>query len=677
MNANQHVLIEGNKTLDLRATEYYLKYDDPKQKIPSLWNQISHLTPDNYLVLMNGDKVLRQDTTYNGTMVYRLNSFDKLIRFKIPNVVQVPPPVKKIVQVLPPVSSVKTTSMHNQILNKYIEDHNIPAEEVAHPKLVLFNVELHEKLDALYREACGATHESCVNLVLAFIQKDIKVIDSELKELYYWNAVEKLWMRGNIKVLISLISRISPIAKEKYTDISKKLSLIKDTESKEYKELELYKLGLGKLYFNLGNTPFIKSVIDILLNYLVDLTFYDKLESNIYILAFKGGKIVDLRTKKIRDRTRDDYCTYEIPIIYKENYHNPISEKFFDDIMLGDIEKIKYLQLVLGSCITGDISLRQIFMFIGSEAQNGKSTLFLIMNAILGNYFVSVEQSVFLESKNFKQNKDPSHHTAYLLPMIHARMVTASEFQAHDMFNAEFMKRWAGGDLMPCRGCHQNQGNAFRPIGNAVLASNKVPTAIIDQALIERLILFPFLCKFVPEPTESFHRKKDPNFTVNILKNEEALSGFLSWLVEGASILFSGVHPPIPASIKMKTNDYIEEQNIFHKFKAEMLEVPLVPFSEINGKTKIPNEWRIGATELFKSFTEWCRLDLKMYKGIPNNTDFGIDMKKILQHGKTGSIYYCCKYRVENVIDQEENTQNNRAIQDQLKNHSIPIINPI
>lgn len=146
MNANQHVLIEGNKTLDLRATEYYLKYDDPKQKIPSLWNQISHLTQDNYLVLMNGDKVLRQDTTYNGKMVYLLNSFDKLIRFKIPNVVQVPPPMKLVTPkfnisapVQPPIKKLTGLNVQTipekskEIVDKMVASLTIPYVEPEYP----------------------------------------------------------------------------------------------------------------------------------------------------------------------------------------------------------------------------------------------------------------------------------------------------------------------------------------------------------------------------------------------------------------------------------------------------------------------------------------------------------------------------------------------------------------
>lgn len=65
-------------------------------------------------------------------------------------------------------------------------------------------------------------------------------------------------------------------------------------------------------------------------------------------------------------------------------------EKTVNEIMQGDIAKIKYLQKMSGRFLTGDASEEEFYIFFGATTRNGKSTITEILLYLLGDYATTI-----------------------------------------------------------------------------------------------------------------------------------------------------------------------------------------------------------------------------------------------------------------------------------------------
>lgn len=541
-------------------------------------------------------------------------------------------------------------------------------------KLKIIN-EKEDKEEKLYKKAISCIQADVVDLVLYFLDDNFKTIDIECKQIFFWDDNSKLWQEGNKTVIISYICyNISPKIKDKAISLFTQLKNFSDKESEKFKQLENYQKTLFKLTGHLGSKNYTSGLVDILLPLIRDLSFSKKLDSIINILAIKGKKIINFENREVRDRIKNDYCTHEINIDYNPNAKNNIFDNFLDDIMLKDKSLIDRLQLIIGSCITGSISLRRLFIFHGPGASNGKSTLMDMLSNILGNkYYKQIDKKVILNSK-FEANS--STHSSHLADLVGARVAVASEFTSKDIINTTLMKTLTGGDLISYRQINAKQ-SSFMPQLTPIILTEKKPIIDVGQGEIDRLELFPFLCRFVDVITDpETERQKDPNFKANVIKNKEVMSAFFTWAVEGAFILFSDPknYPPIPEKVKIRNSEYILEQDIYRRFIDEKLEIPVQQFEgEKGGGIKgIPNNLRYKSSDLYKDFKFWCieELIMKNYD-IPNITDFGIKMSTLLDYRFLSKTkYYICKTKPidnENETDYGVSTKNSLVLVDIIK----------
>ena len=69
-----------------------------------------------------------------------------------------------------------------------------------------------------------------------------------------------------------------------------------------------------------------------------DTDFMGKLDSNPSLLPIKNNKVFDLRTREIRDRTKDDMFSYSLDVEYTKNQQN--AKRFFSELTTEVDEKI-------------------------------------------------------------------------------------------------------------------------------------------------------------------------------------------------------------------------------------------------------------------------------------------------------------------------------------------------
>lgn len=116
------------------------------------------------------------------------------------------------------------------------------------------------------------------------------------------------------------------------------------------------------------------------------------------LLPIKGGLIIDLSTGKSRERTINDYFTFELDVEWKGLYYKtPFIDKFITNIMNGDDIMVDYLQKVLGYSITNcKDDNHEIIVFAGS-GNNGKTSLLCPFKRLLSDYYGQQPSNNYLD----------------------------------------------------------------------------------------------------------------------------------------------------------------------------------------------------------------------------------------------------------------------------------------
>lgn len=113
----------------------------------------------------------------------------------------------------------------------------------------------------------------------------------------------------------------------------------------------------------------------------------EKINMNKSVLPIKNGKIIDLSTKHIRDRTELDYFTVELPIEYLENHDTSNINKYYStNYGKSDIQKI--MSNILFSLPEED---KLIYVFYN---RNMEHLLNIIKEMLTSVFCETIEQSI-------------------------------------------------------------------------------------------------------------------------------------------------------------------------------------------------------------------------------------------------------------------------------------------
>jgi putative DNA primase/helicase len=149
-----------------------------------------------------------------------------------------------------------------------------------------------------------------------------------------------------------------------------------------------------KIIQKLKNASFLKSILTLYVSEFQDDEFESKINSEKFITPIKNGKVIDLRTKEIRTREKTDFFSFECPVKLVED--TSMALKFLDSLSGGQKDHTDYLIRLCGYFMTGDVSHRGFYISWGVGC-NGKSSLINILKSILGKFFVSISEDVFIK----------------------------------------------------------------------------------------------------------------------------------------------------------------------------------------------------------------------------------------------------------------------------------------
>jgi putative DNA primase/helicase len=397
-----------------------------------------------------------------------------------------------------------------------------------------------------------------------------------------------------------------------------KLLRIQMTNDDDYEEINNKKIKqLEKEKLNIAKANHGKAIIEFITHFFYCDDFMNKLDVSEHILPIKNGKVIDLKTLKVRDRISKDYFTYEIDVNYTSD--TPKAKRFFSQLMSDDEARTKVLQAMLGYSITGNIDAKAYFVLIGC-GDNGKSALMRVIQTIFKPLFVAIQKSLLFSENRMKQDMMP-----YLAVLAGKRFGVYNEPSDSLEMNESMVKAITGGDEIVAKKLYRDPFT-FTPVVKMWILTNKIiKFDACSEPMVKRTKLISMDAQFVDKPTKKGQYKKDPDFVRDletIYKDE-----VFSFIAQGAFEYYKNKSfgdDKCEKIVKYK-NDYMESIDAVHSF--------------VKRKCVVDTTVKITTTDLFDSFIEYCDKHGETMIGRKKFYD-GLRCKKIISFKSNGTWYY-------------------------------------
>ncbi|MFE9220787.1 phage/plasmid primase, P4 family [Streptomyces lavendulae] len=313
----------------------------------------------------------------------------------------------------------------------------------------------------------------------------------------------------------------------------------------------------------------------------------DVLDGDKYALCTPAG-VVNLRTGELHkpDPTRDLHsrATHLAPeAMPMPRFHRFLSQTFGDDDK--GKEMIRFLHLLLGYSITGDVG-GQVLPFLYGVGANGKSALLDVVIKILGDYADVAPPGFLMERGKFNE------HSTELTELHGRRLFVCSELKPHDKFDEARVKLLTGGDRLKARRMRQDFFS-FEPTHKLWLLGNHRPeVGTGGHAFWRRIRLIPF-DRVVPD-----HRKID-NLAEVLVQDEGP--GILHWMIQGATAYLS-TKPPLtgPSLVRTATQAYAATEDHIGRFLTECCT------TGTGTSVAEHRDLRVEQGALYRAYSAWC-----------------------------------------------------------------------
>lgn len=334
-----------------------------------------------------------------------------------------------------------------------------------------------------------------------------------------------------------------------------------------------------------------------------------KLDSNLDLFNCQNGTL-NLKTFEFTEHKASDMLTKISNVHYDPTKESKEFEKFIFNVMEEDIEKIKYLQKVIGYSITADTSLETCFILYGATTRNGKSTLVETLSYMLGNgsgYALNMQPQTLAQ----KQNKDTRQASGDIARLDGCRFLNASEPPKRMIFDVALLKTLLGRDSITARHLNEREFE-FIPHFKLFINTNFLPL-ITDDTLFTsgRINVITFDRHF--EPHEQDRGLKDR------LIGQDNLSGIFNWCIEGLKLFREkGARPP--KTVTDSTAEYRSSSDKVGNFVDECM-------MKANENTK--------AGDVYSCYKGWC---IENGFGVENKGNFFDELRVKNMFATSGRI---------------------------------------
>ena len=302
---------------------------------------------------------------------------------------------------------------------------------------------------------------------------------------------------------------------------------------------------------------------------------FSKIDEKKDLIGCKNG-VVDLQSQTLIPPNRDNFIVSKMSVSFDLGATAPRFEQFIDEVTDGDKLLATYLQSVFGMMLLGK-NPKQIMLMLVGHGSNGKSLLLETMLDIFGDYGISVEPELFLESRN----ADSSRPRPEVVKLAGKRLCITSEPPKGLGLNENLIKRLTGNDTLSARLLYAKEEVSFRPNVVPIMSSNHdVRIEGTDHGIWRRIKQVPFNVQFEPNKEKGLDQK--------LLSERD---GIFNWLLEGVKkYLSDGLSDP--QVIADNTKRYRASQDVVSEWITDCCLI-----DQGDEKQKI----------LYGSYFDWCK----------------------------------------------------------------------
>lgn len=287
--------------------------------------------------------------------------------------------------------------------------------------------------------------------------------------------------------------------------------------------------------------------------------------------------VLNLKTGNVTPHDSKQRFTYCVPVAYDPRADKSIWEAFVFDAVGQNVEVARYLQACAGYSFTGHTSEEHVVSLYG-PTRAGKGTFSESLLALMGKPL-----GVEIDFTAFTANRDNDSQNFDLAELKPARIVFASESNAHQQLNPAKVKQMSGGNDIRCAFKHKDMFS-YRPQFTVWLVSNHQLLADPgDDALWGRLHVIEF--------PHSHLGAEDKQMKAR-MRTPANLAGVLRWVVEGAQRWYRDGELHAPDAVVAATTAQREDQDYIKHWLDDRC--------ELNAEA-----WTTNAN-LVTSYQNWC-----------------------------------------------------------------------
>jgi len=370
----------------------------------------------------------------------------------------------------------------------------------------------------------------------------------------------------------TLRNYMSDKLKARYSGIMSNLyKVISDSEvDKNEKERVEGKIKqINKIIHNLGTNSFKMGVLKECADIFYDENFFNMLDKNPYVIAFKNG-VFDLKKHILRDGRPEDYISKFIPHDYVQfTYNDPIVKELLEVIRktFPDDELRIYFMNTTCEFYEG-FNKRKIVIVWSGEGHNGKSVMMKILEYSMGRFIIKGPTTLITGKKPPSGQACPE-----LSRSTGARGMIFDEPNKKEVINGGMLKLISGGDTFFARGLFKD-GGEIEPFFKIIIICNDKPKIDSeDKALFNRLRVLPFESTFKHDcpatEREQFEQKIFPRDNELLETKYKTYAQAFNWLMlENYKRLRE--HPSEakfePHKVLVATEEYRRDNDVFSQF---------------------------------------------------------------------------------------------------------------
>lgn len=452
--------------------------------------------------------------------------------------------------------------------------------------------EIVRRGDKALKEFMYAPTNRTLATIASFLLKEDLVCSDANRIFFAWERSKRLWVELTPNQVADIVAKeVEKMAIKECNELrASALKLAVEEKHQTTEEIEIRYRQVQKGFTSkLGSVRFCQDACKFLASILYDDTFETKKDCYSHLLPIAGGQVIDLTTGDLLPREREYYFTYECPCELKLHKKEELQEmtqyarNFFCTVFDNDEDRVDFWQLIMGYCLTGDVSAQVFFILLGMGA-NGKDTCMNILKRILGAFFGRGNKRILTESKA------QSSHEAELVVLKGKRVAMISEIK-DDAFDVARVTELTGSERLRIRDVRE-KAMEIPMTCKLMLLCNELPSSTAQAALMRRFVPIPFPVTFDEKfKGKSYYRQgKNPELLMQEI--EHNLSGFLAWFVKGAQRWYAARKLEIPQSVKECKTAYEKDNDTVSQF--------------IESDCELESDAKVKSSVLFHAYVNFC-----------------------------------------------------------------------